>query len=879
MRYATFSMPEKTSYEICFLVPILHKSEIARHYIAPYLAGEEEKVLAYDLYKEGKTTRSAVMRTYLEGELLPTLVELGVTYLVVGDGEYFKVLTKAPKVDPELGYVKDCVLKGFEHFKVIYVPNFRTVFHDPEKANAKIRQGMEALQRHRAGDYCDPGIDILKFAAYPKTDQDIAVWLQRLIDMDCDLMMDIEGFSLKHYDAGIGTISFAWSKNEGIAFPVDCVPIEGATEAPFHKAVRNENRRRMLRIFFEHYVRKAGWHNISYDVTVLIYQLFMDDILDTEGLLKGLEIMLRNWDCTRLITYLATNSCAGNKLSLKDQAQEYAGNYAQEEIEDITKIPLDDLLQYNLVDSCSTWFVKEKHWDTLVADQQLPTYEFFQDAMVDIIQMQLTGMPLDMKEVKKLNAELTDDVDRLKKAMKDNIWVQRFEEHLRFAWREKKHGEWKKKRIELEEVPLHDTQGESVFNPNSGPKLQELIYDENFMGLPVIDRTDTKQPATGRKTLEKLLEHTAVTDPDTRAFLELLIEYSVIDKVLTSFLPAFLKAPQGPDGWHYLFGFFNLGGTVSGRLSSSGPNLQNLPSKGKLAKRVKRCFKAPPGWLFCGLDFNSLEDMISALTTKDPAKLKVYTDGYDGHCLRAYSYFEEQMPDIDPTSVDSINSIAKLYPVQRQDSKTPTFLLTYGGTHIGIVSQLGWALEKAKKVETRYHELYKVSDQWVQAKIDKATKDGYVTVAFGLRVRTPLLAQVVRGTSRTPYEAEAEGRTAGNALGQSYCMLNTRAGIEFNRKVRTSKHRLDIRPSAHIHDAQYFLIREEMEALLFTNKHLVKACQWQEDPAIQHDTVKLGGELSVFFPTWAEEMTIPNGASEQEVRELVLQHEEMLLAA
>ena len=58
------------------------------------------------------------------------------------------------------------------------------------------------------------------------------------------------------------------------------------------------------------------------------------------------------------------------------------------------------------------------------------------------------------------------------------------------------------------------------------------------------------------------------------------------------------------------------------------------------------CFVSPDGWLFCGADFNSLEDYISALTTKDKNKLRVYTDGYDGHCLRAFYYFRDQLPDI-----------------------------------------------------------------------------------------------------------------------------------------------------------------------------------------------------------------------------------------
>ena len=199
-------------------------------------------------------------------------------------------------------------------------------------------------------------------------------------------------------------------------------------------------------------------------------------------------------------------------------------------------------------------------------------------------------------------------------------------------------------------------------------------------------------------------------------------------------------------------------------------------------------------------------------------------------------------------------------------------LLTYGGTYRNLMKNCGLHEEKAKMIEKRYHDLYQESDKWVQDRLTEASQTGYVEVAFGLRVRTPLLHQVIRGLKRTPYEAEAEGRTAGNALGQSWCLLNSRAASEFMGKVRTSKYRLDIRPCAHIHDAQYYLIRDNIDTILYTNKHLVKAVQWQEDPLIQHDEVKLGGELSIFYPDWSKELTIPNEVSEQQLLSLVQKH-------
>ena len=253
------------------------------------------------------------------------------------------------------------------------------------------------------------------------------------------------------------------------------------------------------------------------------------------------------------------------------------------------------------------------------------------------------------------------------------------------------------------------------------------------------------------------------------------------------------------------------------------------------------------------------------------------TDGYDGHCLRAYGYFKNQMPDIDPTSVDSINSIASKYKQLRQDSKAPTFALTYQGTYLTLMMNCGFSKELAQAIENAYKKMYCVSIEWVNKKLEQATKDGYVTVAFGLRVRTPLLAQTVLNTGKTPKEAAAEGRTAGNAMGQSYCLLNNRAASEFMGKVRTSKYRLDIKPCAHIHDAQYYLVRDAgFEPLMFMNKHLTKAVSWQDDPEIWHDKVKLSGSVEIFYPNWNHGVNIPNDCPEEKIKASIKKHMEDL---
>lgn len=852
---------------IAILVPRIQKAEIIKHYM-PALSQLNEEVMVCDLYlnRSKKKTPAKEIKEYLD-DLLPNLENQGIEILIVTQPDYFKVLTKQGKTDANIGMMFDAV----GHFKAAYCPNYQRVFYDPDKTKARIDSALQGVIRWLGGDKRKLGDDIIQFADYPSTTAEKVAWLDKLIEMDVDLSCDVETFTLKHFDAGIGTITFCWNENEGIAFEVD--DCQTKKEDPYVRFA--------LRNFFTNFKRKMIYHNICFDVYVMIYQLFMDDILDQTGLLHGLEVMLKNWECSQIISYLATNTCAGNELGLKVQAQEFAGNYAVESIDDITQIPLPKLLEYNLVDGLSTWYVYNKNLPLMVADEQEEIYRgLFKDSVVDIIQMQLTGLPINMDKVVALDKQLNAESEGFVQDMVATKIVQGFVYQLEEDALVKKNEKLKTKVVTR--ADLGNTKDLEVeFNPASAPQLQRLLYSQDFLGLPILDLTDSGLPSTGAETLEKLLNQNI--SEETKDFLNILLQYKASAIIISTFLPAFLKAEKGSDGWHYLFGNFRLGGTLSGRLSSNNPNLQNIPSsagaplKARLAKLIKECFEAPPGWIFCGLDFDSLEDRISALQTKDPEKLKVYTDGYDGHSLRAYGYFGHEMPDIDPNSVDSINSIAKKYKPYRQESKAPTFALTYQGTFHTLMNNCGFSKEKAQMIEEKYKKMYHVSIQYVQDKLEKATQDGYVTVAFGLRVRTPLLKQTILNVGKTPKEAAAEGRTAGNAMGQSYCMLNNRAASEFMKKVRASKHRLDIKPCAHIHDAQYYLVRDKgFEPLMYMNEHLPKAVAWQNDPEIWHDQVKLSGSVEIYHPNWNHGFDIPANCNEETIKQKISDHLEDL---
>jgi DNA polymerase-1 len=876
MKHICFSKNGKYSTAILIKENALNKKAIQENYLDKLtdLGMDTSECVAFSLSYDKKKPSAAHRKEYLN-QLLPSLKKLGVTHILCCDAEYFKTLAKQRVAEPHLGYVHPCGIKDYEYLYVAYGINYQQYFYNPA-VEKKTHLALNALVQHKEGNYTLLGSDVLRSVSYPETLKDIKDALANLHKY-IYLAIDIEAFSLKHYDAGIGTISFSIDQHTAVAFLVDYVPCDPhevqvwdnkdkkfKTKIAYGKREENLPVRALLRDFFWSYNGTMMWHNASYDVYVLVYQLWMKDLLDQEGMLTGMDIMLRDIECTKLITYLATNSCAGNKLSLKEQAHAYTGNYAQEEIKDIRLIPAIVLLEYNAIDTCATWYTYHKNHPIMVADQQEELYEgLFKECLVDIIQMQLTGMCLDMDMVHEAHNDIGAIRDQAVTAMMDTSIVNDFTDRMIQEEVATRNTNYVTKVIDKSEAKF-------VFNPNSGKQLQQLLFTD--MGLPVLDLTDTKQPATGGKTLKKLIHHTK--NKEYLLVIESLMQFALSDKILSTFINKFLEGPLAPDGMHYVYGNFNLGGTVSGRLSASGGlNLQTIPSGSTFAKIIKKCFVAPPKMVFVGSDFNGLEDVINTLLTRDPNKEKVLIDGFDGHTFRMIHYWKDKFPDLDFKNLvaDVVNALKKPWDSLRSESKPVSFALQYQGTWATLMTNCGFSEEEAKAIEANYHELYIVSMQWVFAELEKASKRGYGIGAFGLRIRSPVLAQVVLGNSRTPTEAAAEGRTLGNALsGQSYGLLNGRASKAFMQKVRKSEYRYQIRLCAHIHDAIYLYLPDDLKVIAWVNKQLIEDMAWCELPELYHDQIKLGSELDIFYPSWAEAITLPNGATISEIKEVCI---------
>ncbi len=668
MRHIIFE--EASNYPIALLLKAsaFNKTAIKQNYMDT-LQSEgiiPSSVIAFDLqYNEHGKAPAGFIKEYLDS-LLKALNSIGVSTVYVTDSAYFKVLTKKTKSEGSIGYVFPCAIKGYEHMSIILGVNYQALVFNPD-LKSDLNLSLATLVSHTSGTYTPLGQNVLHSSYYPNTPEKIRKALESLHQYD-RLYVDIEAFSLRFWEAGIASIAFAWDKHNGLAFlcDIEAETLDDGYQVSVGSRKDNPMVRALIKEFLTEYQGKIYWHFAGYDVKVLIYTLWMKDALDYAGLLEGLHLMYSKSHCTKLIAYLATNSTAGNRLDLKTLAHEHAGNWAVEEISDVLSIPTHDLLRYNLIDGVSTGYVHEKYWPILVQDIQENFYHTMALPSQKVItQMELVGMPMSWEMIKKAETSLDDMVNTALHTIMQNHWIGQVTLDIQREAMEAANAKLKTKQHPLSKF------ADVTFNPGSNKHMQKLLY--TYMQLPVLDYTDTKQPAVGGETLEKLVNHCKAEED--MELLKAFVVYAKAQKILGTFISAFKQGLVKTDGMIYLHGTFMFGGTVSGRLSSKEPNLQNQPANSSLAKHVKKCFMAPSGWLFGGADFSSLEDRINTLLTKDPNKLKVYTDLYDGHALRAYAYFGDQMPDIENTVV-SINSIAvkgSPYYHLRQESKSPTF--------------------------------------------------------------------------------------------------------------------------------------------------------------------------------------------------------------
>lgn len=509
--------------------------------------------------------------------------------ILVADTDMFKSLCKVKKVTNLDGIPSNNIL-GIPAF---IVPNYFSFVYNPEGLN-RLKFIMTSVNAYMLGVYKPIGGDIIEHSEFPSNRAEVKQFLNKLNQYE-KIAIDIETVnnhifnltkeeedkfksSLHHFSNRLYSLAFAWNKHEGGSF------------------IYQDDYRDLLANFFLTYKGTLIFHNAGFDVTQLIYHIFMSNLQDFTNMLVGLHAICRSIEDTMLISYLALNSCNKPNLGLKGLSHEYTGNYA-EDVSDCTKVPIKDLLIYNLKDVLATWYVYEKYLPIMVKDNQEKIYrELFLPSLKTLIETQLVGLRLYPDRLEKLSNELDTKYQEYLDKLLNIPMVKEVELSIQKQECNKYNKTHKKKQKTVDDFK------HIRFNPASTPQMVQLLYDK--CALPVVDLTDKGVPACGKDTLEKLKYHTE--NQEIKDLLDLLIQLAQVDKIITSFIPSF-KHTLEVDGMKCLYGSFKLGGTVSGRLTSSSPNLQQIPSTGSpYAKPVKNIFGNPKGYIFCGADQRSL---------------------------------------------------------------------------------------------------------------------------------------------------------------------------------------------------------------------------------------------------------------------------------
>jgi len=250
-----------------------------------------------------------------------------------------------------------------------------------------------------------------------------------------------------------------------------------------------------------------------------------------------------------------------------------------------------------------------------------------------------------------------------------------------------------------------------TFNVDSPKQLQEILFGK--LGIPVIRKTPTGQPSTAEDVLEELAA--------SHALPKLILEYRGIAKLKSTYtekLPEQINPATGRIHTSY-----HQGVAATGRLSSTDPNLQNIPIRTPEGRRIRQAFVAPAGSALVAADYSQIELRIMAHLSGDEALLRAFADDRDIHQATAAEVFGATLESV---SAD-----------QRRSAKAINFGLIYGMSAFGLARQLGIGRGEAQKYVDLYFERYPGVKRYMDETRRQAREMGYVETVFGRRLYLP----------------------------------------------------------------------------------------------------------------------------------------------
>ncbi len=329
--------------------------------------------------------------------------------------------------------------------------------------------------------------------------------------------------------------------------------------------------------------------------------------------------------------------------------------------------------------------------------------------------------------------------------------------------------------LEKIEKTIHALADET-FNLSSPKQIQVILFEK--MNLPVLRKTPKGQPSTAEDVLEELAR-----DYDLP---RLLLEYRSLHKLKTTYidkLPGEINLHTGR-----IHSSYQQAVASTGRLSSSSPNLQNIPIRTPEGRRIREAFVAPDGYRIAALDYSQIELRIMAHLSQDKSLLRAFAEGLDVHRATAAEVFG--VPDSEVTND------------QRRAAKAINFGLIYGMSAFGLGKQLNIGRNEAQQYVDLYFERYPGVRQYMEETRSGAHERGYVETVFGRRLYLPELK------SRNAQQRQYAERTAINAPMQGTAAdIIKRAMIEVDRWLLDKQD--EARMIMQVHDELVFELRED----------------------------------------------------------------------
>ena len=261
------------------------------------------------------------------------------------------------------------------------------------------------------------------------------------------------------------------------------------------------------------------------------------------------------------------------------------------------------------------------------------------------------------------------------------------------------------------ERTIQDLAGEE-FNVNSVPQLQRILFEK--LGLP-----KTRKIKTGYSTDAAELEKLAGNHPIVAS----LLEYREVSKLKNGFSEMLLALIDPRTG--RIHTTYEQTTAATGRLSSSAPNLQNIPIRGELGRQIRRAFVAPPGHVLLSADYSQIELRVLAHLCEDETFCQAFAQGHDFHATIAAKVY-----GVEPSGVTS---------EMRNQVKQFSYGIAYGMSTYGVSQRLGVEMDEAASFVENYYAQFPKLKNFLAAQVDKAKVDGFTTTMFGRRRYLPEL--------------------------------------------------------------------------------------------------------------------------------------------